>query len=394
MYKTHLILYFMNRLLRVALFLLFFYTGALSAQTPQQLTDPGYNPGLVEHIVLFRFNATTTPAQRSEVIDSFMALKSKCVRNGAPYIISVENGAINNPAIGAHHDFQLGFVVRFKSEGDRNFYVGKPFITDPQFYDPAHERFKNFVGPFLEPGTCGTNAAYGAFVFDFKDKQLPTDTIPVGDTLTLTTCGRVYKYRPLTSPSGKIWLDRNLGADSVASGVYDNWSFGSLYQWGRGNDGHQCINWRTGQPPTSGTSAVLSATDNPGHGLFINLLDTTKRDWRVTGNDNLWQGVNGINNPCPTGYRLPTKLEWQAELTYISAMNGAWTVLKLPNSMIREFNGNIYQFPTGSSYWSSTPGVSGPRNAATLNPVYGVTTPSTMGIQWRQAGCPVRCIKN
>ncbi len=29
--------------------------------------------------------------------------------------------------------------------------------------------------------------------------------------------------------------------------------------------------------------------------------------------DNLWQGVNGINNPCPAGYRLPTEAELNAE---------------------------------------------------------------------------------
>ncbi len=36
-------------------------------------------------------------------------------------------------------------------------------------------------------------------------------------------------------------------------------------------------------------------------------------DWRSPQNDNLWQGVNGINNPCPSGYRLPTEAELEAE---------------------------------------------------------------------------------
>ena len=30
-------------------------------------------------------------------------------------------------------------------------------------------------------------------------------------------------------------------------------------------------------------------------------------------NYNLWQGVSGINNPCPAGFRLPTVSEFNAE---------------------------------------------------------------------------------
>jgi uncharacterized protein (TIGR02145 family) len=33
-------------------------------------------------------------------------------------------------------------------------------------------------------------------------------------------------------------------------------------------------------------------------------------DWRVPQNDNLWQGVDGTNNPCPEGWRIPTQTEW------------------------------------------------------------------------------------
>ena len=36
-------------------------------------------------------------------------------------------------------------------------------------------------------------------------------------------------------------------------------------------------------------------------------------DWLTVSDDNLWQGVNGINNPCPLGFRLPTEAELEAE---------------------------------------------------------------------------------
>jgi uncharacterized coiled-coil DUF342 family protein len=70
----------------------------------------------------------------------------------------------------------------------------------------------------------------------------------------------------VTNPiTGKIWMDRNLGATKVASSYDDSQSYGDLYQWGRGNDGHQCRN--------STTTSILSVTDQPGHGDFIILVN-------------------------------------------------------------------------------------------------------------------------
>ena len=56
-------------------------------------------------------------------------------------------------------------------------------------------------------------------------------------------------------------------------------------------------------------------------------------DWRSPQNDNLWQGVNGINNPCPSGYRIPTEAELDAERLSWSSDNSAGAIasaLKLP----------------------------------------------------------------
>jgi hypothetical protein len=187
----------------------------------------------------------------------------------------------------------------------------------------------------------------------------------------------------VTNPTtGKTWMDRNLGATQVATSSTDVNAYGDLYQWGRGNDGHQCRN--------SATTTSLSSTDQPGHGNFI-VATNSPNDWRSPQNSNLWQGVNGVNNPCPSGYRLPTSTELNNErLTWNSNNNvGAYnSPLKWPHSGGRD--AITGQLVTTLGYlWTST-----------LVGVYARTIDfSTVNAYlWdstaRSMGCTVRCIKN
>ena len=154
----------------------------------------------------------------------------------------------------------------------------------------------------------------------------------------------------VTNPvTGKVWMDRNLGASRVAISFDDLQAFGDLYQWGRKTDGHQ--------ERTSGTTADLSDSDTPSHGQFILALNSPY-DWRSPQNNALWQGINGINNPCPEGYRLPTRTEWEAELqTWISnnAAGAYNSSLKLTLAGHRGNSfGTISNVGTLGIYWSST----------------------------------------
>ena len=185
----------------------------------------------------------------------------------------------------------------------------------------------------------------------------------------------------VTNPTtGKTWMDRNLGASQVATSSTDNLAYGDLYQWGRASDGHQCR--------ISPTTASYSNTDQPGIGNFI-LAPNTIGDWRSPQNTNLWQGVNGVNNPCPISYRIPTESELNTEtLSWSSNTSSAafFSPLKLtlPGQRVRT-SGSIFSVTSLGRYWSSTVSSTGSR-------ILNIAGPNQT--QMRANGFAVRCIKN
>ncbi|MHB8790199.1 MAG: fibrobacter succinogenes major paralogous domain-containing protein [Desulfobulbaceae bacterium] len=188
----------------------------------------------------------------------------------------------------------------------------------------------------------------------------------------------------VTSAGGRIWMDRNLGAPRVAISSTDSAAYGDLYQWGRLTDGHE--------KRTSATTFTLSINDVPGHGDFI-VPPGTPHDWRTSQNDNLWQGASGINNPCPSGFRLPTEAEWNNEITSWSSRDsvGAFaSPLKLVLAGIRRSgNGTIDSEGSYGFYWSSTvEGIYG------LNLEFDIANHATIYGAGRALGFSVRCIKD
>jgi uncharacterized protein (TIGR02145 family) len=236
----------------------------------------------------------------------------------------------------------------------------------------------------------GTPASSGTASFDISlGGQSCSFIVSVGAAIGQYPAGTVYcagatAVVDVTNPTtGKTWMDRNLGASQVASYSTDQNAYGDLYQWGRRADGHQCR--------TSTTTATLSSVDQPAHGYFI-LTTTPPYDWRSPQNTNLWQGVNGVNNPCPSGYRIPTETELTNEFLswgFYNSIGAFASPLKWTLAGVRyNSNGSLGNVGAYGFYWSST-------FSGTQSFQLGFNSANAgMTLLYRASGQGVRCIKD
>ena len=232
-----------------------------------------------------------------------------------------------------------------------------------------------------------TNSVGSSVASVASNTVTPSVFVCGNSTVTFMYKSSSVTYGTVVSANSKCWLDRNLGATRVAASSTDAASSGDLFQWGRGDDGHQTR--------TSGITSFLSTTDTPDNSDFI-IVFQSPADWRQGQNSSLWQGVNGTNNPCPKGYRVPTQEELAAEFTSWNSNNSAGAYaspLKLPVTSSRQSNTGIVNNPGYGFYWSSTSLLSavGTEQSGILN--FYSTNLRFQDVQ-RSAGAAVRCLKD
>lgn len=235
------------------------------------------------------------------------------------------------------------------------------------------------------------NTAYTLYIWAYDDACGESEFLELNQTTSSCICPTpsvTFNYRGSSvtygtvGSVGRCWLDRDLGASQVATSSTDALAYGDLFQWGRLDDNHQ--------DRASSTTTTLSGSDIPGHNNFIT-TSVAPHDWRNGQNNALWQGGVNDNNPCPTGYRLPTNSEWDIErLSWTSndAAGAYNSPLRLPVNGSRLFNNTFSNVGIDGKYWSST--ISG-TNSMAFN--YSPTN-SGSGASVRSVGTSVRCIKN
>lgn len=146
----------------------------------------------------------------------------------------------------------------------------------------------------------------------------------------------------------KIWMDRNLGALSIST-------VGYYYKWGV-------------KLPIKTTSPTYYPSPS--------------------SNDNAWTGVDGINNPCPIGFRVPTITELNSE----TASGNVYTILKIKSPSGWYAIDNAYQSSgvnNPTAFWASNASGAGANFTRSFN---GGGFASA-GLDKRYS-LNVRCIKN
>jgi len=238
----------------------------------------------------------------------------------------------------------------------------------------------------------------------------------------------------------------------------DAGDFGDLYEWGRIPDGHQHVAWnknpttrvnqitpmtggsatsalvaKPATPPYSFTSTGQIPNDVTAEGYYGKFIILANQTWG-NGANNLW-GTTTLtrpasdisypeNNPCPTGWRVPTRFHvWDImggnganDPTTVSLPGGVYTGVNtfqirassnnayggviinnsnnnkvfLPASGYRVYTGDLTSGATVSVFWSSTYSTTGVVSALGISFSSSLNNSNQTGYHTAQ-GLPVRC---
>jgi len=234
---------------------------------------------------------------------------------------------------------------------------------------------------------CGSSKAKDANA----TTATPTQTTTSPEPTSITHNGTSYGF--VTSPhTGKVWLDRNLGAARVCESFNDTACYGDYYQWGRNFDGHE----DSGSATTSTQAADINAAGTE----FITSNPANSFDWAKTADSDgslrqaNWSKTDG-SSVCPVGYRVPTIVELRAETldatgsTKVTNRDTAFSsFLKLPIAGFRVYSGSMSGVGSWGEVWASS--VDGSKSHG----VYFYSVGADWHSDYRAFGHSVRCLRD
>ena len=249
--------------------------------------------------------------------------------------------------------------------------------TQPKLYTANGVNY-NYNGPALTALESGTNLIV---------KATGNCTVEVAGLIT----HKGLKYGIITSPvTGRIWLDRNLGATAACTRpdqTTNSACVGGFYQFGRDTDGHEF-------GESSYTKNKKTGISNQDNEFVWDSIDWTTADAGGSQRALKWSKTDGTS-VCPVGFRVPTRQELSEEGAphkYGGDTIDIGFFLNFPIGGYRdEWTGRLEKVFTRYSVWTTT--IAGSNNANALDFTLN-SRPMNFNSTFFSHGAYVRCIKN
>ena len=279
-------------------------------------------------------------------------------------------------------------------DGSQSFAENGGYITGYKWYGVtsifSEEASPNFTAPIV---TKTTEFQYTLLAYegikgingdDYTKNTITVIVEPAIGNPDANITHEGFTYGTVVSPAtGRIWLDRNIGASQACTSETDSACYGGYYQWGRNTDGHQL-------PDSEITFVSLPSLDtisNEFIGMDYDNFYESYVNWADDDNNgsirkSRWSATDG-SSVCPIGYRVPTLVEMDKEIKSFDFLN-------LPHSGRREGSIRDDSFAHDAMFWTIS------LDSNTYYPsAYAYTSAYKFTGRFKtKSGIPVRCIKD
>lgn len=225
--------------------------------------------------------------------------------------------------------------------------------------------------------------AQGQYFYEWKDGKYVQRSLAEVDSITFSlpeSAEKAYKYVDLGLPSGTLWADRNVGADSPEG-------YGDYFAWGETapkNTYHwSTYKWCQGSPTTMtkyctdisfGTVDNKTVLDLEDDAAYVNMGP----EWRMPTRTEL----NELNNNCTWTWTTQNETRGYK----VTGPNGNSIFLPAAGGCS---DSNLQGVGSYGGYWSSSLGGGDPWNAWDL---YFYSGTHLTNYSAREYGCTVRAV--